>query len=80
MTTVKALASLVQVYMDTGVVFEYPVANAMKGREHAAAIIASGYRHTEGDDLEWYPPHRIVKVKISGAAESTQYRDTTRAT
>jgi len=52
----------------------------MKGRAHAAAIIGGGYRHTEGADHEWYPPHRIVKVKVIGACESTQYRDTTRAT
>lgn len=72
----------VSVYMDDARVFEYEVASAEKGREHAAAIIATGYRHTpkEGDDLEWYPPHRIQKIKVSGAGESTNYRDTVRAT
>jgi hypothetical protein len=68
------------VYLDDGRVFEYMVADEGKGREHASAIIASGYRHSAGNDLEWYPPHRIVKVKVEGACESTQYRDTVRAT
>lgn len=72
----------VSVYMDDGRVFEYDVASPDKGREHASKIILTGYRHTpkDSDDLEWYPPHRIDKVKISGGAESTQYRDTVRAT
>jgi len=72
----------VSVYLDTGVVAEYEVATAAKGREHAAAIIKTGYRSTEegSDDLEWYPPHRIDKVKVSGAGESTAYKDRKRAT
>ena len=70
----------VSVYLDDGRVFEYEVADPIKGREHAAAIIKTGYRHSDGDDLEWYPPHRIQKVKVAGACESTQYKDTARAT
>jgi len=72
----------VQVYLDSGNVYGYEVSSPSKGREHAAAIIASGYRHTpEGsNDLEWYPPHRIVKVKVEGAGKSTAYRDRSRAT
>lgn len=70
----------ISVYMDDGRVFEYSVANPDKGREHAAAIIATGYRHTDGDDLEWYPPHKVVKVKVVGACESSRYRDSVRAT
>ncbi len=70
----------VSVYLDDGRVFEYAVANPSKGREHASAIVKTGYRHSEGDDLEWYPPHRILKVKVSGGCESTNYRDSTRAT
>lgn len=72
----------VAVYLDSGVVHEYGVSDPMKGREHAAAIIKSGYRHTaEGsDDLEWFPPHRIEKVKVTGGGESSKYRDRTRAT
>lgn len=70
----------ISVYLDTGVVCEYDVASADKGREHAAAIIKTGFRSTSGDDLEWYPPHRIDKVKVSKGAESTKYKDTKRAT
>jgi hypothetical protein len=70
----------VQVYLDDGRVFFYEVADPMKGREHAAAIIATGYRHTDGTDLEWYPPHRISKVKVTGACESSKYTDKVRAT
>lgn len=74
------MATTIAVYMDDGRVFEYETADPLKGREHAHAIITTGYRHSEGDDLEWYPPHRITKVKVVGACESTAYRDTTRAT
>lgn len=72
----------VEVYMDDGRVFAYEVSNPAKAREHGFAIIQSGYRHTpEGsDDLEWYPPHRISKIKVTGGAESTTYRDKVRAT
>lgn len=70
----------VSVYLDDGRVFEYFVADPMKGREHASAIIKTGYRHSAGEDLEWYPPHRIEKVKIVGGCESTAYRDNARAT
>jgi len=72
----------ISVYMDDGRVFEYSVDSADKAREHAHAIIQTGYRHTkEGTSvLEWYPPHRIVKIKIPDGAESTAYLDTVRAT
>lgn len=74
--------AVVEVYMDTGNVYQYTVPNPWKGREHAAAIIRHGYRHTpEGDDaLEWFPPHRIVKVKVRGGGEGTKYRDVVRST
>ncbi len=73
--------SKIQIYLDTGNVYEYEVSDPMKGREHAAAIIASGYRHTQkdSDDLEWFPPHRIIKVKVEGAGESN-YNATVRPT
>jgi hypothetical protein len=73
--------SKVSVYIGS-LVFDYEVSDPMKGREHAEAIIKTGYRHTDQNstDMEWFPPHRIDKVKVSGGAESTQYRDTTRAT
>ena len=70
----------ISVYLDDGRVFEYETANPMKGREHASKIVMTGYRHTEGKDLEWYPPHRIDKVKVIGGCESSAYVDSTRAT
>ena len=72
----------VSVYLDSGVVREYEVDSPEKGREHAAAIIKTGYRSTpkNSDDLEWFPPHRIEKVKVTGAGESTNYKDTPRST
>lgn len=72
----------VSVYIDSGVVFEYKVSGVSKGREHAHAIITGGYRHTpeHTDDLEWFPPHRIVKVRVLGAGESSRYKDSVRAT
>lgn len=73
---------VLSIYMDDGNVWEYEVANLAKAREHASAIIKTGYRHTpeDSEDLEWFPPHRIVKIKIPGGGESTAYRDTHRAT
>ncbi len=70
----------VSVYLDDGRVMEYDVANEAKGREHASAIVQSGYRHSDGKDLEWYPPHRIVKVKVVGACEGSAYTDRVRPT
>jgi len=72
----------VLIYMDDSRVFEYEVSDPMKGREHAAKIIEGGYRHTpsESEDLEWYPPRKIEKVKVVGGGESTAYKDITRAT
>jgi hypothetical protein len=59
----------ISVYLDDGRVFDYEVDSTMKAREHIYAIIQTGYRHTpsESSDLEWYPPHRIVKVKAIGS-------------
>lgn len=72
----------ISVYLDNGIVCEYDVDNATSAREHVAAIIKDGYRSTEegSDDLIWYPPHRILKVKATGAGETTKYRDRKRAT
>ncbi len=74
--------SKVTVYLNTSVKFSYEVSDPIKGREHAAEIIATGYRHTAkgSEDLEWFPPHRISKVKVEGGGESTDYRDTASAT
>lgn len=55
----------IDIYMDDGRVFSYNVESADKVREHAAAIISAGYRHSEEQTgiWEWYPPHRILKIK-----------------
>jgi hypothetical protein len=72
----------ISVYMDFGTVFSYEVSDIAKAREHVSAIVATGYRHTPTDsaDLEWFPPSRILKVKIEGGGESSAYHDTARAT
>ena len=71
----------VSVYLDTSVVHSYEVSSPAKGREHASQIIKTGYRHTEegSSDLEWFPPHKIDKVKVSNANNSN-YQAVTRAT
>lgn len=68
----------VQVYLDDGRVFEYRVSSAEKVREHASAIVATGYRHNDGVTFEHYPPHRILKVKSENI--NTMYPDTVRGT
>jgi hypothetical protein len=70
----------IQVYIDNGLVFAYDVPSAHKVREHAAAIIKSGYRHNDGKgEFEHYPPHRIEKVKCAGIIP-TNYPDTVSGT
>lgn len=54
---------ILQVYLDDGRVCEYEIADSIKAREHASAIVKSGLRHNDGKIVEWYPPHRIWKVK-----------------
>lgn len=50
--------------MDDGRVFAYDVEDEGKVREHSFAIIKDGYRrHTGNGVWEYYPPHRISKVK-----------------
>ncbi len=63
----------IEVYLDDGRVFSYDVANELKVREHASAIVATGYRHCDSEVFEHYPPHRILKVKSTGI--STKYPD-----
>ena len=74
----------IRVYMDDGRVFEYETADGASAREHMDAIISGGYRHTplaEPDLLEWYPPHRIVKVKaIGGGVGESSYQDRVKTT
>lgn len=64
----------VKVYVDTGVTYEYDVSTAESAREHAQAIVDTGYRHTADGYLTHFPPHRIVKVKCGPGIE-TQYPD-----
>lgn len=66
----------ISVYIDDGRIFYYFVPNAGKAREHSAAIIASGYRHNDGKgEYEHYPPHRLLKVKVSNGIVPTNYPD-----
>jgi hypothetical protein len=55
----------ITVYLDCGLIFEYIVQTKTNAREHASDIIENGYRHTSQGDVEWYPPHRVTKVKYS---------------
>jgi len=64
----------IEIYLDDGRVFGYELPSAEKIREHAHAIIQTGYRHNDGLVFEHYPPHRILKVKYYGQIE-TKYRD-----
>lgn len=74
----------IDVYIDDGRVFYYDVGSTGKAREHADAIIKTGYRHVAAGDLttlECFPPHRISKVKIKAAAGvATDYTDRERGT
>jgi len=76
----------VSVYIDNGVVFYYEVDTPESAREHSAAIVMGGYRHNpellDGDDplFEHYGPHRISKVKVTGASVPTKYHDKSRGT
>jgi len=64
------------IYIDNGLVYSYEVTDQAKAREHAAAIIKTGYRHNDGKgDFVHYPPHRIDKVKVTGGAIETMYPD-----
>ena len=67
----------ISVYIDTGDVFEYETTSS--AREHAHAIITTGYRTISKDGtVTWYPPHRISKVKFTG--QTSLYMDTCRGT
>ena len=71
----------ISVYIDTGNVWEYEVDSPASAREHADAIVKTGYRSQQESSgpLTWWPPHRISKVKISDGGESN-YLDKQRAT
>ena len=64
----------VKVYLDTGVTYEYEVSTPEGAREHAQAIVKSGYRHTSDGFMTHFPPHRIEKVRC-GPGVTTQYPD-----
>lgn len=74
----------ISIYIDNGNVYEYDVATEAAAREHADAIIKTGYRSVQTDELTtltWWPPHRINKVKVAlGEPSATAYTDTPRAT
>jgi len=63
-----------------GAFFEYdveaPSANILtaKVREHVGQIAAGGYRHCADGVFEWFPPHWIDKVKVTGSIK-TSYPD-----
>lgn len=70
----------ISVYIDDGNVFEYNVLSTVSAREHADAIVETGYRRTTTGELTHFPPHRIQKVKITDPAINTAYPDTHRGT
>ena len=65
----------IEVYINNGLKFQYDVDSPESVREHAAAIIQSGYRSNDGKSrfVHW-PPHSIVKVKCNGCIP-TNYPD-----
>ena len=65
----------IRTYLDDGNVASYDCP-AVSGREHAHAIVMTGYRSTDNDTgtLVHYPPHRILKVKVIGG-QHTNYPD-----
>jgi len=76
--TVKSNKRVIEIYLDNGVIFSYEVDSPEKVREHASAIIKTGYRHNDGLIFEHYPPHRILKIKSNNIP--TKYPDTTSGT
>lgn len=68
----------VSVYLSNGQVRYYFVRDSAKGREHADAIIRTGYRAVHKDnpgELTWWPPSAIVKVVLTGDGITTNYTD-----
>jgi len=63
----------IKVYLDNGLIYSYFVSDANKAREHSAAIILGGYRHTDNqtETMEHFPPNRILKVKCVGGMKTT---------
>jgi len=70
----------IAVYLDDGRVFEYDIGDdPHKAREHCDAIGKNGYRHNDAKVFEFYPAHRILKVKVEGTVP-TKYPDRSRGT
>jgi len=71
---------VIGVYLDCGNVYEYEVETEEQAREHAYLITKNGYRSCcNGEQVVFYPPHRITKVKCTGDI-TTNYPDTLRGT
>lgn len=71
----------VNTYLDDGRVLFYTCGpDYTKALEHASAIVARGYRHYTANEVEVYPPHRIVKVKVTGGPVPTDYPDSVKLT
>lgn len=70
----------INVYIDDGRVFTYPVKTESSAREHASAIVTSGYRSVTDGCFTYYPVHRVLKVTVTGGTISTKYPDTVRGT
>lgn len=74
----------ISVYIDDGVVYDYEVESMHAAREHASAIVATGYRSVQAASpytLTHYPPHRITKVKITAPTPiQSAYYDRVRGT
>ena len=72
----------ISVYIDDGVVYDYEVESMHAAREHASAIVATGYRSVQATSpytLTHFPPHRITKVKITAPTPiQTNYHDRVR--
>ncbi len=70
----------IHVYLDDGRVFAYAIPyDTARAREHAVAIITKGYYHNDGaGECEFYPVHRILKVKVVGIDMPTDYPDEVR--
>jgi len=76
------MKATVRVYLRNagGACYEYDIdapdedALTAKAREHVGQIAAGGYRHCAGGVLEWFPPHWVDKVKVTGGV-LTSYPD-----
>ena len=71
--------ALIKVYLKNagGGGFEYIINEKtsallnVKAREHIGQIWANGYRHCNKGVLEFFPPHWIDKIKVTGDVSSS---------